>query len=82
MEKQYFFSVLKCAICKKEGIIHVQQEYSVEKILSTQSSSSGFKYGPIGGLDAWCVACHECFEKSEIMIDRQKLERENFLKGE
>jgi hypothetical protein len=81
MGKKYFATILECAICKKERIIHVQQGISVEQTLPTQSGSSGFKYGPIGDGE-WCVACNECFEKSEIMIDRQKLERENFLKGE
>jgi len=82
-EKQYFATILKCAICKKEGIVHIFRGATVESKLQTQSgrSGTGFKYGPICGSE-WTVACQECFDKGKAIIDKQKLERENFLKGE
>ena len=81
MEKQYFATILKCAICKKEGIVHISQGATIESKLQSESHKSGFRYGPLAHTD-WCVACHECFEKSGIMLAQQRSERENFLGGE
>jgi len=80
-EKQGFATILRCAICQKEGIAHINHGLTVESLLQKNSHESGFKYGPIGGGE-WHVACHKCFYKSEALMYKQKLERENFLKGE
>ena len=80
MEKQYFATILKCAICKKEGIAHISQGANVESKLQSESHKSGFRYGPLAAGD-WGVACHGCFEKNKIMLAQQRSEREIFLAG-
>ena len=79
-EKHKFTVIIRCAICRKDGVGLIRQDQTVETMLQA-SNETGFKYGPIGGGD-WRVACHECFDKSKAIIDKQKLDRENFLKGE
>ena len=80
-EKQYFVTIIKCAICKKEGVVHVCQSGDVETELKNDSHESGFRYGPICDGE-WRVACHKCREKSKALIGNQRIERENFLAGD
>ena len=79
-EKQYFLTIIKCAICKKEGILHNRQDIEAQRTLQN-SNKSGFKYGAIGAGE-WVIACDECIDKNRIMLDRHRMEKENFLKGE
>ena len=81
MEKQYFATILKCAICRKEGIVHISQGATIESKLQSESHKSGFRYGRFAASE-WGIGCIGCFEKSGIMLAQQRSERENFLGGE